>query len=229
MNIKAIQEALLKAGFDPGPIDGDMGPRTREALREFQRKHYLVPDGIVGPKTIAVLQAIGGVEIVKPNPEPGEARASRRITMLVWHCTATREGQFHDRKSIDAMHRANGWSGIGYHKLILLDGAVQVGRPENRVGAHVANFNANSLGFSYVGGLDRSGKPKDTRTDSQKVTMRELTQRTLEKYPSIKILCGHRDLSPDKDGDGVVESHEWIKVCPCFDVSSDYGAMLRGR
>lgn len=33
-------------------------------------------------------------------------------------------------------------------------------------------------------------------------------------------IVGHRDLSPDKDGDGVVERHEWLKRCPNFDVSS---------
>jgi N-acetyl-anhydromuramyl-L-alanine amidase AmpD len=36
-------------------------------------------------------------------------------------------------------------------------------------------------------------------------------------YPMAQIL-GHRDLSPDIDGDGVVEEHEWLKDCPCFDV-----------
>jgi N-acetylmuramoyl-L-alanine amidase len=30
---------------------------------------------------------------------------------------------------------------------------------------------------------------------------------------------GHRDWSPDLDGDGVIEKHEWLKDCPCFEVS----------
>ena len=38
-----------------------------------------------------------------------------------------------------------------------------------------------------------------------------------EKYPDATIL-GHRDLSPDKDGDGVIETSEWVKHCPSFDV-----------
>jgi N-acetyl-anhydromuramyl-L-alanine amidase AmpD len=31
-------------------------------------------------------------------------------------------------------------------------------------------------------------------------------------------VVGHRDLSPDLDGDGQVEPHEWIKLCPAFEV-----------
>jgi N-acetyl-anhydromuramyl-L-alanine amidase AmpD len=35
----------------------------------------------------------------------------------------------------------------------------------------------------------------------------------------IQTIQGHRDLSPDKDGDGVLEKHEWLKDCPGFDVA----------
>lgn len=48
---KEIQTALKNAGFDPGPIDGKFGPRTRQAVKEFQRTKGLAPDGKVGPKT----------------------------------------------------------------------------------------------------------------------------------------------------------------------------------
>lgn len=30
-------------------------------------------------------------------------------------------------------------------------------------------------------------------------------------------MVGHRDLSPDLNGDGVVRENEWVKACPCFD------------
>lgn len=53
--IKDIQTALKKSGFDPGAVDGKMGPRTRQAIKEFQRTKGLVPDGKVGPKTWAEL------------------------------------------------------------------------------------------------------------------------------------------------------------------------------
>jgi len=48
---KEIQLALKNAGFDPGAIDGKMGPRTQQAVKEFQKTKGLTPDGVVGPKT----------------------------------------------------------------------------------------------------------------------------------------------------------------------------------
>lgn len=48
---KEIQTALKNAGFDPGAIDGKMGKRTQQAIKEFQRAKALKVDGVVGPKT----------------------------------------------------------------------------------------------------------------------------------------------------------------------------------
>lgn len=140
-----------------------------------------------------------------------------RTDAIVIHCTATPEGKAHTVASITEMHKARGFSTIGYHYLIGLNGEEWVGRsPDNSVGAHVAGFNATTLGVSYVGGLDKDGKPKDTRTPAQTATLITLLRHLVLKYPNAVIL-GHRDLSPDKDGDGQVEPNEWIKVCPCFD------------
>ena len=50
-----IQLALKNAGFDPGAIDGKIGPMTKQAIKEFQKTKGLTPDGIVGPKTWAEL------------------------------------------------------------------------------------------------------------------------------------------------------------------------------
>jgi len=50
-HIKQIQIALKKAGFYKSEIDGKMGPRTRRAIKEFQKAKKLNPDGVVGPKT----------------------------------------------------------------------------------------------------------------------------------------------------------------------------------
>jgi Putative peptidoglycan binding domain len=49
--VKAIQHALKKLDFDPGPVDGEFGPMTDAAVRAFQLTRRLVVDGEVGPQT----------------------------------------------------------------------------------------------------------------------------------------------------------------------------------
>lgn len=142
----------------------------------------------------------------------------RKINKIVVHCSATREGQDHDVDDIRRWHKAKGWRDVGYHYVIKLDGTVQAGRPESQPGSHVAGHNADSIGIVYIGGLAANGvTPKDTRTQAQKVALRSLIG-TLKLKHQDPLVLGHRDLSPDKDRDGVVERHEWLKACPCFDV-----------
>lgn len=50
-NTLEIQQALKNCGYDPGPLDSKMGPRTRRAIRQFQKDNELKVDGMVGPKT----------------------------------------------------------------------------------------------------------------------------------------------------------------------------------
>ena len=78
----------------------------------------------------------------------------------------------------------------------------------------------------YIGGLDASGKPADTRTPAQRASLRQLVAKLCKEYPIIEVL-GHRDTSPDLDGSGEVEPAEYIKACPCFDVRSEFTNFLR--
>lgn len=57
LNSQAVQKALSKAGFSPGVPDGQIGKRTHEAIKAFQRSRKLDPDGYLGLKTLKVLQA----------------------------------------------------------------------------------------------------------------------------------------------------------------------------
>ncbi len=52
-----LQKALLRAGFDPGPVDGRLGKKTRSAIKSFQKKNHLTADGVVGEKTWAALRS----------------------------------------------------------------------------------------------------------------------------------------------------------------------------
>ena len=51
------QESLEAIGFAPGPVDGLIGPRTREAIREFQRSRNLSMTGELDVQTQTALSA----------------------------------------------------------------------------------------------------------------------------------------------------------------------------
>ena len=84
---------------------------------------------------------------------------------------------------------------------------------------------AKSVGICYEGGLDRSGKATDTRTLHQRIALCWVISEMLRRYPGSR-LCGHRELSPDLNGNGVIEPHEWTKMRPCFDVTSEYANLI---
>ena len=131
----------------------------------------------------------------------------RRIDKIIVHCSATKAGQDFRAKDIDAWHKAKGWKGIGYHYVIDIDGTVERGRDDAAVGAHCSGHNAHSIGVCYVGGLDRNGKPKDTRTPAQRSAMLDLLYLLKQQYPDA-VIYGHRDFA-NKD-------------CPCFDAKNEY-------
>lgn len=68
-NVQLIQSILSHIGYQPGPVDGNFGPQTQQAVIEFQRDYGLVPDGIVGPATWSVFQKfIRGYDIYYIRP-----------------------------------------------------------------------------------------------------------------------------------------------------------------
>ncbi len=234
MDTRALQRALAAAGFDLGPIDGDIGPRTKDAIRAFQRAHGLVVDGIAGPQTQTALKRAN--EPVKPGrPEPDKSAmgqeapgspivhdvaapppnvaslklldTARHIRELIWHCAATPEGKDFTVADIRAWHRNRGWSDCGYHYVVYRDGRVMLGRPIGQIGAHVEGHNTGSIGCCYIGGVSRDGKtPKDTRTPAQRSSMLWLTQRLIAMFP-IAAVRGHNEYA--------------AKACPSFRVGAD--------
>jgi peptidoglycan hydrolase-like protein with peptidoglycan-binding domain len=66
--IRAAQQALKEKGYDPGEADGVDGPKTRSAVRAFQRKQNLQADGKLGPQTLdglGVQHASAGTQMKK--------------------------------------------------------------------------------------------------------------------------------------------------------------------
>lgn len=133
----------------------------------------------------------------------------RKINAIIIHCSATTEGFDFDATDIDAWHRERGFTQIGYHYVVRLDGTVEKGRPEAVMGAHCKEQKMNyiSIGVCYIGGLDMLGRPKDTRTPAQKSALLALLRELKARYPKAPIY-GHRDFSP--------------KACPCFDARKEY-------
>ena len=141
----------------------------------------------------------------------------RNIDSIIVHCSATKAGQDFTATDIDRWHRERGFNGIGYHYVIRLDGKLEKGRDVALAGAHCKGWNERSVGICYIGGLDENGRPADTRTNAQKRVLYQIIIDLQREYNILQVL-GHRDTSPDLNGDGVIEPYEYVKACPCFDV-----------
>lgn len=131
----------------------------------------------------------------------------RQITEIIIHCADTPAGRDDRADDIRRWHKTErGWSDIGYHYVIDIDGTIEAGRDIEKAGAHCAGHNANSIGICYVGGK-LFNKPADTRTDAQKASLLLLLKYLRQRYPKAKIY-GHRDFAQ--------------KACPCFDAKTEY-------
>jgi N-acetyl-anhydromuramyl-L-alanine amidase AmpD len=145
----------------------------------------------------------------------------RKINYIVLHCSATKAGQKVTIADIRDWHKQRGFKDIGYHYVIYDDGIIVTGRNPAEAGAHVEGHNSDSIGICYTGGLDATGKPADTRTESQKSSILSLLKTLKKLYPKA-IILGHRDFSKDTNQNGVIDPYERIKECPCFDAKPEY-------
>lgn len=125
---------------------------------------------------------------------------------LVVHCSATRPSMDIGAKEIRAWHKNQGWEDIGYHYVIRRNGKVEKGRNEAMIGAHVAAYNATSIGVCMVGGVNQADftKAENNFTKEQFAALKELLTDLAKRYPGAKVL-GHRDFP------------RVAKACPSFD------------
>lgn len=99
--------------------------------------------------------------------------------------------------------KGNGWSDVGYHFVVLLDGTIQVGRQLKNIGAHCYGHNKHSIGICYIGGA----KGKDTRTNAQKKSLLKLNKQMNKMFPE-SVVCSHSEFS--------------VKTCPNFNAKKEY-------
>lgn len=144
-----------------------------------------------------------------------------------WHAT-----RGFARPRLSVLTYNPGLPSIGYHYVIDLDGTVLTGRGLEEVGAHAQGYNQHSVGICLVGGAEKVGR----YTPAQWASLKELAQQlcmvlsvpcaTARPAPApgapqpvwANGLCGHRDLSPDTNGNGQADPAEWLKTCPGFSV-----------
>lgn len=147
----------------------------------------------------------------------------RQVNLIVIHCSATPNGRPVTAAAIDDAHVARGFersstwrsrmnpllAAFGYHFLIRVNGALETGRHLDEIGAHVVGNNRTSVGICMAG--------TDAFREAQWNSLRRTVEALLSKYPDAAVR-GHRDLSPDRNNDGLVQPWEWLKTCPGFDV-----------
>ena len=135
----------------------------------------------------------------------------RDLNRIILHCSATREGKDFSADTIRDWHvKGNGWSDIGYHWVIRLDGSIEVGRPLEKSGAHTKGHNKDSVGVCYIGGCDADGKPKDTMNPEQEKAWRMIVMSLRTLYGDLTI-HGHNEFAN--------------KACPSFIVKEKFADM----
>lgn len=142
-----------------------------------------------------------------------------KLKYLVIHCTATAEGREVTAAQLRAAHTnpvskgGRGWRVVGYTDMIHLDGRIER-LVDNNEDANVdpweitngaKGYNSISRHVVYTGGLDKKGKPKDTRTVAQKEALKRYVLDFHRRFPDVKII-GHNEVA--------------AKDCPCFDVQA---------
>ena len=135
----------------------------------------------------------------------------REIKYIVIHCTAT---QPNTKKEAILSYWKNTlkWKTVGYHRLIDANGVIYELAKFEQITNGVKGYNSESIHFSYIGGIDESGRPKDTRTLKQKESLLYLVKQAKKQFPNA-IVQGHKDFK------GVA------KACPSFDAKNEYKAI----
>lgn len=132
----------------------------------------------------------------------------RGINYIAVHCSATQPNA--KVSAIQKYWRENlGWKSPGYHVIVEADGNAVELLPIDQVSNGVAGYNSQTINICYIGGIDANGKPTDTRTCAQKLTLLRYLTAWRKKFPNAKVQ-GHKDFP------------KVSKACPSFDAKTEY-------
>ncbi|WP_304617850.1 peptidoglycan recognition protein family protein [Paracoccus sp. (in: a-proteobacteria)] len=205
--IRSIQTGLNALGYQPGPIDGLFGGRTRAAAEGWL--------------------AAGGKAALAPAPPPPappeissaviyQGAARYPVDEIIVHCAATRADWMAGLPIAEKvaeirrwhMSAPLNWKDIGYHWIIDRDGKVLPGRAENVIGAHAgAVKNRGTLGVCLLGGHGSSESDAFLQhfTPQQDITLRQMIA-AIGLRTRIRKVSGHNEYA--------------AKACPGFNVST---------
>lgn len=143
-----------------------------------------------------------------PTRRRGSMSTRTTTNRVMLHCTADPEGRDRDYDYLWNLHvSVNGWSDIGYHWVVQLDGTILECRKEHLQGAGCSGQNHDTIHLSYVGGLAADGKTaKDTMTPEQEKAFVQILLDIASRYPHM-------------NRDSIVGHNEYAaKDCPSFNV-----------
>lgn len=117
-------------------------------------------------------------------------KTERTIKEIVLHCSASPQGRGDDAHTIDRWHLGNGWSGIGYHYVVLEDGTIQKSRWADSIGAHVKGHNKYTIGICWIGGTKNDATPAQIKS-LKMLSMLLISDKMYKLLP--EVIKGHNE------------------------------------
>ena len=133
-----------------------------------------------------------GVPVRETNLSFGPLENRTRTDAIIVHHIGNTNADV-SAATVHAWHKANGWSGIGYHFLIRKDGTVERGRPMDTVGAHCYGENSHTVGVNIVGNFEAAW-PEKAQLDAAARLLCALSV-YYGFAPQKNTICGHRDFN----------------------------------
>lgn len=178
-------------------VDSNIKPVCKEcAIEDFS-----------DPEEEMIIEDVDEVQPTCPNTYElikliKDSLITRNVTRLVFHCTATSQNA-----TVEGILRywrnKLKWRNPGYHIIIKPDGSWTLLSDFNNITNGVQGINSTSLHVSYIGGIDKNGRPIDNRTDKQKEILEIIYNEFKEKMKNLTF-HGHYEFSN--------------KACPSYNV-----------